>query len=803
MNGMENLTSLEWPLLLKQYSAHCLSTPAKELALEVSPVDSLAEAESLLSFTAEAMQATELGNFSSLASLNSMLPTLERLLRSQVLDGKDLLSLAQLGEVSFDCKNTLLRTEIFTKAPLLGGEAEKIPDLRKFVAPIRHAIDPDGSVKDSASPELRSLRSQERKIHAEARDKLDTVLQHAFRDGYLQDKFFDLRDGRYLIPVKSESRNRVPGFVVESSATKATVFMEPAAVRDCNDRLKQIQLQIEEEIYRILSSLSFLLHPQGEDFFSAYENVIALDLVLARGSFARHYENIRGVSRPHFSDHFALEDLYHPLLGFVLKPEKIIRNTFTLGPDKKVLVISGPNTGGKTVLLKAVGLAALMARSGFFLPCAGHATLPFFSKILAQIGDAQNLELSLSSFSGSILQMKEILESAEKDSLVLVDEILHATDPDEATALSRAILSALQARGSFAVVTTHLNGLKVGEEFAGASMEFNLEELSPTYRLRMGIPGSSRAMEIALKLGLEGSLVEKARSFLSVGRRQEQEILDRLELRERELEELKSSLAQEKAQAIQEAKRFEELNDALDEQKRMFRQQAQARIQEQERSALAELEKLSSLYKKRLSTVEEKHEAAQEGSRYIVEVKEKFRAAEIALDVVAPPVPERKAETKPVEQAAPTFQKNSPVKIPSLGTEGVLLSDPADKKRPAEVMVGNIRMRFKWEQLQPRALSVKPAAGSRPYATSSDHADVPPELHLLGKTVDEAESLLNSYLDRASRSGRPWVRIVHGHGSGALKKMVREALKRTAYELKSRPGTASEGGEGCTVVEFL
>ena len=244
------------------------------------------------------------------------------------------------------------------------------------------------------------------------------------------------------------------------------------------------------------------------------------------------------MSKPSFGEEFLLEDLYHPVLCFVMDPEKIVRNDFLLGSNKRVLVISGPNTGGKTVLLKAVGLCALMARAGFYLPCAGKAILPFFEKILVQIGDSQNLELSLSSFSGSVQNLKEMLEKADSKSLVLIDEILHATDPDEATALSRAILSRLQDMGAFAIVTTHLNGLKSSGQgsFENASMEFDPHRLSPTYRLRLGVPGSSRALEIALKLGLSESIVGEARKYLSTEKLAEQNAVDQLGSRERELD---------------------------------------------------------------------------------------------------------------------------------------------------------------------------------------------------------------------------------------------------------------------------
>jgi DNA mismatch repair protein MutS2 len=447
-----------------------------------------------------------------------------------------------------------------------------------------------------------------------------------------------------------------------------------------------------------------------------------------------------------------------------------------------------------------------MARAGFFVPCAGIARLPFFSRVLAQIGDAQNLELSLSSFSGSILHLKAILESAQRNSLVLVDEILHATDPDEATALSRAILQGLQKRGSFAIVTTHLNGLKVSGEdsFESASMEFDPERLSPTYRVRVGIPGSSRALEIALKLGLDENLIREARSYLSQERVQEQSAVDQLEARERELQEAKEELDATRADLRFEQERLNTMNAELDSVKRKFRAEAMDKIKEQQRAALLDVERIISSYRKKLISIDQKHQAALDAQADVESVREKFRELEGALEGIAPAPakPEKPVYVPldPVEKNAPVFEKNAMVNIPYMKTMGTLLSDPSEKK--PEVMVGNMRMKLSWDQLEPVAKQ-KPKAGSRPYATSSDHADAPPELYLLGKTVDEAEALLASFIDRAARSGRPWVRIVHGHGSGAVKKAVRDSLRKSAYDMKFRPGTAAEGGEGCTVVEFV
>ncbi len=800
----QEYTSLEWPALLRHYSAHCFSAPAKDSALALTPAANPDAARGLLALTGEAMVARELDTCASLAGLDVLDPILDRLLRSAVLDGKELLQLARAAGIAQDLRRVLLSPELKETCPRLQALATSIPALGAAVEPILRAIDEHGQVRDSASPVLRSLRDQERRLHSEARERVEQILQQSFRDGHIQEKFYDFRDGRYLIPVKSEFKSKVSGFVVESSATRATVFMEPASVRDINDRIKQILLQIEEEVYRILLELSQRLHPHGEEFKAAYELSVQLDLTLARASFARGYEDLRGVSRPEFADHFDLEGLYHPLLAFVIPPEKVVRNSFQLGPNKRVLVISGPNTGGKTVLLKAVGLCTLMARSGFFLPCEGSAVVPFFDNVLAQIGDSQNLELSLSSFSGSVRHLREMLENARQGSLVLIDEILHATDPDEATALSRAILGELQARGAFALVTTHLNGLKATGEgaFESASMEFDPQQLSPTYRLRIGVPGSSRALEIAQKLGLEPSIVEKARGYLSSEKLAEQSAVDVLEARERELDQAKNELIEVKGTLEREREQFARLNSELEQHKKRFRSEALEKLREQQREAMQQVERLIGNYKKKLQSVDEKHSAALEAQTDTEQVRESFRHIEAALDEIAPPPPMLEIIPLRAEPKAPRFLLNQPVRVLSMNTDGVLLSDPSAQSKPAEVMVGRMRMKIPWNQLEPKE-SAPPKAGSKQYVANTEDFSLPTELHLLGKTVEEAMDALGSYMDRASRSGRSSVRVVHGHGSGALRKAVREFLRKSKYDMKFRAGTAQEGGEGCTVVEFI
>jgi DNA mismatch repair protein MutS2 len=333
-------------------------------------------------------------------------------------------------------------------------------------------------------------------------------------------------------------------------------------------------------------------------------------------------------------------------------------------------------------------------------------------------------------------------------------------------------------------------------------MEFDPQRLSPTYRLRIGVPGSSRALEIAGKLGLEPAIVEKARGFLSKEKLAEQSAVDQLETRERELQEAKTELQRVKSTLESEREQFARLNAELEQHKKRFRAEALEKIKEPQREALSQVEALVAEYKKRLRSVDEKHAAALTAQKETEQVRESFRKIERALDEVAPPPPMPVVIPLRAEPKAPEFAVNQPVRVLSLGNDGVLLSDPADRSKPAEVLVGTMRLKVKWEQLEPKPGAAPPKAGSRQVHLTQEDTSLPPEIHLLGKTVDEAMDALAAYLDRASRSGKPFVRIVHGHGSGALRKAVREFLRKSRYDMKFRAGAANEGGEGCTVVEF-
>ena len=795
----QSLQELEWPALLGHFSALCRSAPGKDQGLNWAPAETKEEAILLLNATDEAIGLEEFSPATELDSLTDLSSLIERVRLESVLSAKEILEILHLLSTSRANKTRI--NDYFaqiTKGPYLTKTETQLLANTNLEKAIQHVIDEDSNVRDSASQELRALRARERKLHSEAKEKLDAIVQSAFREGVIQDRFSDFRDGRYLIPVKREFRTSIEGTIADSSSSKATVFIEPAALRHINDQIRQAQVEIEEEIYRLLRELSLKISPEAKPLEMAYTALIDLDLSLARARLATHFLHFRGAKKPEFSDDLELEGLYHPLLSFVIAKDKLVRNTITLDRGSRVLLISGPNTGGKTVILKATGLTSIMARAGFFIPCSGSARIPFFTKVLAHIGDSQNIELSLSSFSGSVAHLKQILETADSNTLILIDEILHETDPDEAAALAKSILLELREKNAFVVVTTHLNGLKMaeGDIFQNASMEFDQQSLSPTYRLRFGVPGSSHALDISTRLGLSKTIVDRARGFLKKDHHQYEELVNSLAEKERLLSEAKEKISDEQDTVAALKNSLEQQLHLLTEERKKWRKDAEERLSERIHEVSSSVKKTLDEFKGRIKDIGEKH-------RFIESAKQVAKQTTAAFE----PLREEFQLQSPKEQAsentdAALWKVGAQVWVRSLKTEATLQSEPTDKNKPAEVLIGKMKMRVPWHELKMLSKEIQEKPKKAALVSLEGRTSIAPELRLIGKTVEDAEAELSLYLDQASRSDRKIVRIVHGHGTGALKRAVREFLQRGGYNLKYRPGEASEGGDGCTVVEF-
>ncbi len=712
-----------------------------------------------------------------------------------------------------DCSTTLSLTEEVRRylgrhrhdAPALNAMAQPLVEIGSFhrlKEALDVAIDRDGSIKESATPELRRLTQHAHDLKQTMRHKLEQMLQSLRYAEVLQESYFDQREGRYVVPVKAEMQGRIPGIVHDVSASGATVFLEPRELVELNNSIKVADLEVEREVRRILRELTALVAGQADVILTALDGLAELDCITAKADFSARIKgspvtlNDRG--------RIMLQKARHPLL--VLAKERVVANDILFDETVRVLVISGPNTGGKTVTLKILGLFALMVRTGLHLPCDLESEMAVFSAVYADIGDAQDLAKDLSSFSAHMVQMVELLKDAEAVSrpdgmeqrpataLVLLDEPVTSTDPAEGAALAEALLTRLAALRMKVVATTHYKGLKVLAQttpgFANASVEFDVSTISPTYRLFMGTPGGSSAIEIAGRLGMEDSILEDARRRLHTDDRALDQLLNDLQQRQRRVMEEGDRLALARAEAERAARESQELLARLEISEREEGKEIMRKLTDEFMRWRAEVQATIESLKKDTRLLK-----AKESKQRLVELETQARAE------LASPV-----EHKPIE----ALEVGDQVEISGLGMVGSLLEDPQGKKR-VRVKVGEGEILATVAGLvgivgQPANICEK-ATATQPAAFRSStlrpgELDAQSVIDVRGKMADEALDLLVATLDRATMAGMPSLRIIHGLGTGRLKSILRDYLKDSPYVAAFRAGERSEGGDGVTIVEL-
>ena len=686
-------------------------------------------------------------------------------------------------------------------APALASVAHPLRsagELRSVKTMLNAAIHPDGSIKESATPELRRMTHQGQALKQQMRHQLEQMLHSRRYEEIIQEQYFAQREGRYVIPVKADMRGRIQGIVHDISASGATVFIEPRELVELNNSIKVADLEIEREVRRILRELSALVAAQSEVVMAGLDALAMLDGISARASFSRqlkaHPVELNDEGR------VKLLQARHPLL--VLSKEEVVANDILLDESIQVLVISGPNTGGKTVTLKIVGLFALMVRAGLHLPCDAESEMAFFSDVYADIGDAQDLARDLSSFSAHMTQMIQLLDETDRQRsdyeqteprqwLVLLDEPVTSTDPTEGAALAEALLSRLATLGMKVVATTHYGSLKALAHtmlgFANASVEFDVATLSPTYRLFMGVPGGSSALEIAGRLGMDRALLDDARQKLHKDERAMEAMLHDLQATQRQL-------ADDLARAVEARREAEQAE-------RQAKAQL-ARLEDTEREAQKGLKrKLSEQFSRARAEVQATVDAVKGEQKLI-----KAKAAKQRLFALEA---QTRAELAPPGTPIPLEQLGvgDQVEISGLGITGTLLETPQGKKR-VRVKVGEGELLATVANLVGLArkqAAQQPAVLSSPRRVSSGGGlglDEQTVVDVRGKATDEALDDVVAALDRATLAGAPFVRIIHGHGTGKLKGSLRDYLKNSLYVAEFRAGDRAEGGDGVTIVKL-
>jgi len=663
---------------------------------------------------------------------------------------------------------------------------------------LKRSIDPDGGVRDDASRELKRLRADVRAARSRIVEKLEQFVASLPERVRVPDASVSVREGRYVVPVRREGRAEVGGIVHDESGTGATLFIEPPVAVELMNRIRELELAEAREVLRILAELTDVLRPQREALSSTLTQLVRLDSVVAR---ARYSLEANG-HRPELDAEggYSVIDGRHPLLLAAGAP--VVAFALTLEPAERTMLVSGPNTGGKTVLLKAIGLISLMAQAGVIPPVGPGTRLPVFRDVFADIGDEQSIEASLSTFSAHLANQREIMEHADARSLVLIDEIGSGTDPAEGAALAQAILVELTGRAALTVATTHLGALKrLAGQFAGvvnASLQFDSAKLQPTYRLVKGVPGRSYGLAIARRLGFPEELIRAAEAALPQGERDANELLEELETKERRLTEELHRAEAARRETIAKLEQTKALEAELEKQRRNAEREAHRRAREMLLDARREVDEAVRELRAAASLAREHADADETARRARAAVERAARAHAESEQAAGEPRPRGRGRAGDIEVG-------DRVRVVATGSAGTVV-EVRDGR--ATVDIGGLRMQLDAGALVPmeegeaRALERKATRAGGGAGWSAPEPEAVTEIDLRGLRADEVRSRLEPAIDAAMRADLPFLRIIHGKGTGALREVVAEMLTNDPRVRSWRIGELGEGGTGVTVAEL-
>ncbi len=679
------------------------------------------------------------------------------------------------------------------KYNLISYVAKHIPDLSDLVRFMDEKITEEGEVRETASPLLKQLKSRLEAARQRVVDTANAIMDHPKYRRHLQDRFVTVRGGRSVLPFKPSIRGISRGILHETSHTGQTLFFEPEELVHANNELAQIQSEYDEEIRKILARVSGEVGEKSEEIATAFETAGKIDLIQAKALFG---EEIKG-TEPNVNLEGKVEILKgrHPAL--VLSGKNVVPNDVKFGGEKRCLIITGPNAGGKTVLLKMVGLLCLMTMAGLPIPAAPDTRIPLFSKILIAMGDMQEIEKDLSTFSADILTLMRFYEECDKNTLVLLDEVITGTDPREGGALGKAYLKKLVDRGAVAVVTTHFEEVKYlpfeDRRFAVATMGFSEENLTPTYRMMEGIPGRSMGISVAEKLGFPREIIESAKKELGKAEAVVEELVRELNSLKEEQERLKKDLESEKELVRAEKKK-------LEEQLRKIREKREAILDEAKKKSLSIIARADSAVKEVMEELkrDRKVEVVRRASDVLRNLKK-----EVGTQEPPPELKKKISNTRPVKNPE-ELRQGIKVFVPSLGKDGIVES--VDKgwvvvsfgvaKMRLEQSSVRLYGREKKERDKRKALDVPSGSGQPELRTEVNTVDV------RGLIGEDAIERVDQFLDSATLMGLSTVYVIHGHGTGTLKKRIREYLKNSPYVSEYAPAPQHEGGDGVTIVKL-
>lgn len=776
----KTLHDLEWDRLVDAVAARCVG-PLRERLEALEPSASYEEARTWLRETKEALDLIEADEPLPLDGIREVRRSLDRVERSGALEGPALRDIATTLGAARALRKFLARRK--DRAPSLYHACSTDPTLDDLIDELERAVEPDGTLNDSASPDLGRLRGEVAALRARIVARLEALLlKHA---DVVQDRFLTLREGRYVIPMRTDAHEKIPGIVHGTSGSGATVFVEPRAIVASGNRLKMAQGELEREEARILGILSGRVRDRVHEVRAAVD---ALDRADLRNASARLARDLRGtVPDLDPTPSIRLLDARHPLL--VLDGVDVVPNDLALEAGH-CLVLSGPNAGGKTVSLKVLGLAALMVRAGLPLPAAEGSRAGFFAPIASDVGDEQSIEKNLSTFSAHVTNLVRVIDEAGPSAMVLLDEVATGTDPEEGAALACAVVDALCRRGAAVAVTTHYERLKAmaleDARLRNASVGFDVEKMEPTFRVRPDVPGASSALAVARRFGMPPDVIELAQRLLPEHTRTFDALVRKLEARFAELEGERSAAASERFAASQMREKAEEALESI-------RKRDKSKLSEEGEALLASLREARAELKEARRNLRrsERHDEAS-----LAKIREDLDRVGEKLDVElgAPPPP------PPAPGAAPEASDIAPgvrVYVPRLRSE-VDVVEPPSKGR-VRVAAGPVKLWVKIDELRKIAPGAAPPAPRT--SVTLDSANDRNTVDVRGMRVDDAITMAESFLDRMFGNGEPVAYILHGVGSGALRDAIREHLGRIGqYVRSSRSGTVEEGGERVTVV---
>ncbi|HET9441634.1 MAG TPA: endonuclease MutS2 [Longimicrobiales bacterium] len=707
------------------------------------------------------------------------------------LDGSELNELAVLLHSSQAVRTVVQRQH--ESWPLIAQLAEPLAVLPRLEQQIAQAIDDSGGVRDQASRELGRIRRDLRGARARIVEQLEHYMAALPTRFQVQDASVSVRDGRYVIPVRREGRAEIGGIVHDESATGGTLFIEPPVAIDLMNRLRELELAEVREVQRMLRELTASVHPHAEELHVTLAQLVVLDTIYARARYAASHGGHRPQLQPRERRDYRVFGAYHPLLlAQAQKHDDVVPFELVLEDDEHTLLVSGPNTGGKTVFLKAAGLISLLTQSGIIPPVGPGTMLPVFADVFADIGDEQSIEASLSTFSAHLKNLREILERADDHSLVLVDEMGSGTDPAEGGALAQAILINLTRRGALTIATTHLGQLKLlaGAEagVVNASLQFDAVELRPTYRLQKGIPGRSYGLAIARRLGFPLNVLQAAEAHLPEQERELGRLLA-------ELEEKEAALAAALAQTERDRVELDALRTEVEEKRVALKQRerdAERRARQQARDLLLNArEEVEQTIRELKTAVSDQASTA--------DVKEAARTARRRIEETVRAQAERMPAEPEPQFAAGEIEVGATVRVSATGAVGKVV-ELRDGR--AVVEMGGLRMQVPAAGLVSVAEAEKPKPTVHVRSWNESDFFASSEINLIGKRADEALAELTPAIDAAVRADLPSLRIVHGKGTGALRQVVAEMLKADPRVKTFRAGTLTEGGTGVTVAEL-